>query len=101
MSSLFISASVTPDVLLKLSRTVLTDQLNNSVVGNPIGNACNWILMGTGFVDGPSVLMEVLRGQYKHHNKQSNDSEENKGWFAILLLQLLQLYGGGRQGGGG
>ena len=36
--------------------------------------------------------MEGVRGQHEDHNKQNNDKEENKGWFAILLLQLLQPY---------
>ena len=48
--------------------------------------------LGTGSVDGPSVLMEGARGQHEHHNKQIDDKEENKGWFPILLLQLLQPY---------
>ena len=46
--------------------------------------------LGTASVDGPSVLMEGVREQHKHHNKQNNDKEENKSWFAILLQQLLQ-----------
>ena len=50
------------------------------------------IRLATGSVDGPSVLMEGVRGVLEHHNKQNNDKEENKGWFAILLLQLLQPY---------
>ena len=62
---------------------------------------------GTGSVYGPSALMEGVRGQHEHHNKQNNDKEENKGWFAILLLQLLQpgelhyyskIFGVGTQG---
>ena len=48
--------------------------------------------LGTGSVDGPSVLMEGVRGQHEHHNKQSNDKEANRDWFAILPLQLLQPY---------
>ena len=48
--------------------------------------------MGTGSVDGPSVLMEGVRGEHEHHDQQRNDKEEDKGWFAILLLQLLQPY---------
>ena len=48
--------------------------------------------LGTGSVDGPSVLMEGVRGQREHHNKHNNDKEEIKGWFAILLLQLLEPY---------
>ena len=48
--------------------------------------------LGTGSVDGPSVLMEGVRGQHEHHNKKNNNKEENKGWFAILLLLLLQPY---------
>ena len=43
-----------------------------------------------GSVDGPSVLMDGVRGEHEHHNQQKNDKEEDKGWFAILLLQLLQ-----------
>ena len=41
--------------------------------------------LGTGSVDGASVLIEGVRGQHENHNKESNDKEENKGWFAILL----------------
>ena len=41
---------------------------------------------------GLSVLMEGDRGEHKHHNQQKNDKEEDKGWFAILLLQLVQPY---------
>ena len=48
--------------------------------------------LGTGPVHGTSVLMEEVRGQPEHHNKQNNDKEENRGWFAILLLQLLEPY---------
>ena len=48
--------------------------------------------LGTGSVDGPSVLMEGVRGKHEHHNQQRNDKEEDKGWFAILLLQLVQPY---------
>ena len=48
--------------------------------------------MGTGSVDGSSVLMEGVRGEYENHNQQKNDKEEDKGWFAILLLQLLHSY---------
>ena len=48
--------------------------------------------LGNGSVGGPSVLMEGVRGQHEHHNKQNNDKEENKGWLAILLLPLLQPY---------
>ena len=48
--------------------------------------------LGTGSVDGPSVLMEGDRGEHEHHNQQKNDKEEDKGWFAILLLQLVQPY---------
>ena len=36
--------------------------------------------------------MEEVKGQHEDDNKQSNDKEENKGLFAILLLQLLQPY---------
>ena len=32
-----------------------------------------------------SVCCEGVRGQHEHHNKQSNDKEENKDWFVILL----------------
>ena len=50
--------------------------------------------LGTGSVDGASVLMEGVRGQHEHHNKQNNDKEENKGLFAeILLLKILQSHG--------
>ena len=48
--------------------------------------------VGTRSVDGRSVLMEGVRGQHEHHNKQSNDKEESKGCFAIYFLQLLQPY---------
>ena len=48
--------------------------------------------MGTGSFDGPSVLLEGVRGEHEHHNQQKNDEEEDKGWFAILLLQLVQPY---------
>ena len=48
--------------------------------------------LGTGSVDGPSVLMEGDRGEHEHDNQQKNDKEEDKGWFAILLLQLVQPY---------
>ena len=48
--------------------------------------------MGTGSVDGPSVLMEGVRGEHEHHNQQTNDEEEDKGWFAISLLQLVHPY---------
>ena len=41
--------------------------------------------LGTGSVDGPSILMEGVGGQHKHHNKQNYIKEENKGWFATLL----------------
>ena len=51
-------------------------------------NSC----LGTGSVDGPSVLMEGVRGEHEHHNQQKNDKEEDKGRFAILLLQLVQPY---------
>ena len=34
--------------------------------------------LGTGSVDGPSALMEEVRGQQEHHNKQNNDKEGNK-----------------------
>ena len=34
--------------------------------------------LGTGSVDGPSVLMEGVRGQHENHNKRNNDKEENK-----------------------
>ena len=47
--------------------------------------------LGTGSVDGPSVLMERVRGQHEHH-KQNKNKKENKGWLAILLLQLLKPY---------
>ena len=50
--------------------------------------------LGIGSVDGPSVLMEGVRGEHEHHNQQKNDKEEDKGWFAILLLQLVQPYAG-------
>ena len=43
-------------------------------------------------VDGPSLLMEGVRGEHEHHNQQKSDKEENKDWFAILLLQSLQPY---------
>ena len=33
-----------------------------------------------------------MRTMRTSHNKQNNDKEENKGWLAILLLQLLQTY---------
>ena len=33
-----------------------------------------------------------MEGEHEHHSQQNNDKEEDKGWFAILLLQLLQLY---------
>ena len=46
--------------------------------------------LGTGSVDGPNVLMERISGKHKYYNKKNNDKEENKGWFAILRLQLLQ-----------
>ena len=36
--------------------------------------------------------MEGVRGEHEHHNQQKSDKEEDKGWFAILLLQLLQPY---------
>ena len=36
-------------------------------------------------VDGPSVLMEGVRGEHGHHNQQKSDKEEDKGYFAILL----------------
>ena len=51
-------------------------------------------LLGTGPVDldEPNILMERVRGQHEAHNKQNNNNEENKGWFAILLLQLSQPY---------
>ena len=46
----------------------------------------------TGSVGGPSVLMERVRGQHEHHNKQNNnDKEENKVWFAILLLITITI----------
>ena len=49
---------------------------------------CSFALtFGAGSDDGPSILMEGVRGQHKYHNKQNNDKEENKGWFAVLLLQ--------------
>ena len=48
--------------------------------------------LGTGSVDGPSILMEGVRGEHEHHNQQKNDEEEDLGWFAILLLQLVQPY---------
>ena len=41
--------------------------------------------LGTGSLDGPSVLMKGFRGQNEHNNKQNNDKEENKGWFAIFF----------------
>ena len=34
--------------------------------------------------------MEGVRGQHERHD--NNDKEENKGWFAMLLLQSLQPY---------
>ena len=51
----------------------------------PSSRPCPQTCLGTGSVDGPSVLMEGVRGQHEH-------KEENKGWFAILLLQLPQPY---------
>ena len=48
--------------------------------------------LGTGSVDGPGVFMEGVRGEHEHHNQQKNDEEEDKGWFAISLLQLVQPY---------
>ena len=48
--------------------------------------------LGTGSVDGPSFLMERVRGQHEHHYKQNNNKEENKGWFAVSHLQLLQPF---------
>ena len=48
--------------------------------------------LGTGSVDGPSILMEGVRGEHEHHNQKKNDEEEDKGWFAISLLQLVQPY---------
>ena len=53
--------------------------------------------LGTGSGDGPSVLMEVARGQHKHHTKQSNNKEENKRLvynftLKVKNLQLLQPY---------
>ena len=42
--------------------------------------------LGTGSVDGPSILMEGVRRQHEHHNKQNNDKEESKGWFAIFYF---------------
>ena len=44
--------------------------------------------LGTGSVDRPSVLMEGVGGQHE----RNKDKEDNKGWFAILLLQLPQPY---------
>ena len=32
----------------------------------------------SGSVDGPSVVMEEVRGQHEYHNKKNNDKEENK-----------------------
>ena len=46
----------------------------------------------TGLLNGPSILMEGDRGQLEYHNKQNNDKEEYKCWFAILLSQLLQPF---------
>ena len=35
---------------------------------------------------GPVFLLEGVRGQHdEHHDKQNNDNEENKGWFAITI----------------
>ena len=34
----------------------------------------------------------------EHRNKQNKDKEENKVWFAILLLQLLQPYAATSEG---
>ena len=36
--------------------------------------------------------MEGVKGQHEYHNKENDDKEENKGWFAILLLLLLQPF---------
>ena len=41
-----------------------------------------------------------MRGQHEHHYKQDSDKEENKGWFAILLLQSLQSYAATCEGSG-
>ena len=57
--------------------------LNTGRINNPFR---------TGFVDGPSISMEGVRGQHEHHNKQNNDKEVNKGWFAISFSQLLKLF---------
>ena len=37
--------------------------------------------LGTGSVDGPSALMEGVKGQHEHHNKQNNDKKEKKVGF--------------------
>ena len=57
---------------------------NTRSINIPILDSRLW----TGSVDGPSVLIKGVIGQHEHHNKQNNDKKENKGWYAILLLQI-------------
>ena len=46
------------------------------------------LVWGTGSVDGPGVLMEEVTGQHEHHNKQNNDKEEKKSWFAVFTFKV-------------
>ena len=45
----------------------------------------------TGSIDGPSILMEGVRGQHEHHNKEKRLGRKLM-LFAIFLLQLLKPY---------
>ena len=50
--------------------------------------------LGTGSVDGPSVLMEGVRGQHGHHNQLSNDKEEKRFVcnFTLTITKTIPCY---------
>ena len=49
----------------------------------------------TGSVDGPSVLMEGVRGEHEHHNQQKKDTEEDRRLvynFTFTITTTIRCY---------